>query len=82
MMAHKFEQANTLFSMKLSKKREKIYPFNAEVEKFRCPKTDTLRNSISWSHGFTHLKREDGSYAGFCGTAYFEEHARPVKAKP
>lgn len=81
-MAHKFEQTDTLFAMKLSKKREKVYPFNAEVEKFRCPKTDTLRNSISWSHGFTHLKREDGSYAGFCGTNWFEENARPVKTKP
>lgn len=81
-MAHKFEQTDQLFSIKVGKKRENVYPFNAEVEKYLCPKRGTMRNDVSWSHGFTHLKYEDGSYSGWCGTYWFEDHARPVKAKP
>jgi hypothetical protein len=50
----------------------KVRPFNGERRnKWLAVKT------LSWSHGFTHFRTEAGQ-VGYCGTAWFEEHAEAV----
>ena len=52
-----------------------VKPFNGE-KRHSCMRSP----DVSWSHGFTHLVHPNGSYAGFCGTQYFEDNA--VKVTP
>jgi len=73
----KYEQTNTLFALKFKDGSiHEVYSFNAEEEKFWF-KGEYI-NDVSWSHGGTHLKYEDGTYAGHCGTEYFQKRAKEV----
>jgi len=46
---------------------ERVKPFNGEA--------DPRVNNVSWSHGLTHFRNEDG-IVGFCGVAWFEKNAQ------
>jgi hypothetical protein len=72
----KYEQTDTVFRFKRRDEILKVVPFNGETEEFLCK--GQMINDVSWSHGFTHFKLEDGTYAGFCGVNYFEENAKPI----
>jgi hypothetical protein len=77
----KYEQTEKTFKLKTFGWIP-LKTFNAEVEKYKTLKEGKLKNDVSWSHGFTHLKRADnGEYLGFCGTYYFEKHAVEVVQK-
>lgn len=73
----KHEQTDMVFSLRFRKGvTHRVVPFNGEIESFLSE--GKMINGVSWSHGFTHLKLEDGTYVGFCGVDHFERNAKMI----
>lgn len=64
----KYTETDKVFLLRVGGKLERVKPYNGEEEGI----------GPSWSHGFTHLKDENGNRNGFCGIIYFEKNAKEV----